>query len=139
MEDDTISSNTCEVVPAALANTSEDDPQKKTDNLLQISSDKCKNDKGIALCKVEGCEEYPQRTREGFCVTHYKLLADDAGGHEHNEVGSSDAAPTISPGGSRKRERTNNGAITNLLSSQVLSLVPNIKIPDQVSMLDTCQ
>lgn len=129
MEDNTISSNTGEEAAADFTNTSEDDPRKITDNLLQISSVKRKNDKGIPLCKVDGCEKYPQREREGFCATHYKLLA-NAGGYVQNEVGSSIAAPT-----SRKRERTNNGPITNLLSTQVLSLVPNIKIPEQVNML----
>ena len=134
MEVDTISSNTGEVVMAAsLTNTSEDDPRKKTDNLLQISSIKRKNDKGVSLCKVDGCAKFPQRQREGFCVTHHKMVA-DAGGHVRNEVGSSVAAPTSSSGGSRKRERTNNGPITNLLSRQVLSLVPNITIPEQVNV-----
>ncbi len=140
MEVDRISSNTGEVVMAAApTNTSEDDPRKKTenllqmDNLLQISSIKRKNDKGVSLCKVDGCAKFPQREREGFCVTHHKMVT-DAGGHVRNEVGSSVAAPTSSSGGPRKRERTNNGPITNLLSRQVLSLVPNITIPEQVNM-----
>lgn len=135
MEDDTISSNIGKVIGAALTNTSEDVPRKKMVN-LQTSSDKCQTDEGITLCKVDGCEKYSQREREGFCVTHNKLLA-DAGGHVHNEVGSSVAATSSSTGGSRKRERTNNVQITNLLSRQVLSLVPNIKIPEHVRMLYT--
>lgn len=122
MDEDTISANTGEAI-AAPENTSADDP-RKTNISLQISSDKRKNDNRLALCKVDECEKYPQREKD-------KVLA-DAGVHVQNEVvgSSSVAAPTSS----RKRERTNNDPIANLLSRQVLSLVPNIKIPEQVNM-----
>jgi hypothetical protein len=129
----------------AAASSKEDPPTM--DPQLQISSVRPKNDKGRYLCKVIGCDKMSQNG-QGFCGAHYtKLFAGSGECVEDDEDGSSDEAPISSvtfvsksdaitkqpDEASRTRQRNNNGPITNLLSRQVLSLVPNIKIPEQVS------
>mmetsp|Transcript_9701 Transcript_9701/g.14700 ORF Transcript_9701/g.14700 Transcript_9701/m.14700 type:complete len:655 (-) Transcript_9701:1145-3109(-) len=127
----------------AAASSKEDPP--KMDPQLQISSVRPKNDKGRYLCKVIGCDKTSQNC-QGFCAAHHaKLFAGSGECVEDDEDGSSDEAPISSvtfvsksvaitnqpDEASRKRQRNNNGPITNLLSRQVLSLVPNIEIPEQ--------
>ena len=68
--------------------------------------------------------------------SHQSLLVQAGGDSNIGDSSAAAAAPTSSSDiHEESRKRPRNLPITNLLSRQVLSLVPNIQIPEKVNLL----